>query len=126
MSPVRDRLDAMHPEGRRPTSTGFHSFCRTLGQPGAAAGFAQWSDQMMTRLVADAVRDLIMNQPLCEASSDQTAVQYGITQGLEIAYQLMTDPSVLVPGIYGKGTQPGTEPVTPPEETFDTPADGVV
>lgn len=125
MSPVTDRMNAMHPEGRRPTS-GFHAFCRTLGQPGAAAGYAQWSDQMMTRLVANAIRDIIFNQPIPEASSDQVSVQFGITQGLEIAYQLLTDPSVLVPGIYGKGTNPAAEPTTPPSENFDTPADGVV
>lgn len=125
MSPVADRMNAMHPEGRRPAS-GFHSLCRTLGQSGAAAGYAQWSDQMMTRLVANAIRDIILNQPIPEASSDQVAVQFGITQGLEIAYQLLTDPSVLVPGIYGKGTNPSAEPAALPSESFDTPADGVV
>lgn len=125
MSPAGDRVNAMLPEGRR-SSFGFYALRRVLGEPGAAAGYASWSDQMMTRLVAGTIRDFILNQPVQGLSSDQVAVQFGITQGLDMAYQLLTDPSVLMPGIYGRGTQPSADPVEPPKETFDSPADGEV
>lgn len=124
MSPIGDRINAVRPEGRR-CIPGFHSFRRMLSEPGAAAGFASWSDQMMTRMVADTIRDFILNQPIAGVSSESAAIQFGITQGLEMAYQLLTDPSILVPGIYGKGTQPEADgPVELPDEGFDTPADG--
>ena len=126
MSPASDRVNAMNPEGRMVRSSGFYAFRRLLAKDGAAAGFAEWSNQMMTCMVKDTLRDFILNQPLHGLDAEQVAVQYGITQGLEMALQLLSDPSVLIPGIYGKGTQPGAEPVEPPKESFDTPADGVV
>lgn len=126
MSPSADRVNAMGPEGRMVRSSGFHAFRRLLATNGAAAGFAEWSNQMMTRMVADTIHDFILNQPLHGLDSDQVAVQFGITQGLSMALQLITDPSVLVPGIYGRGTQPEADPVEPPKENFETPADSVV
>lgn len=125
MSPVADRVNAMGPEGRRPRDSGFHALRRFLAKDGAAAGFAEWSNQMMTSMVRDTLQDFILNQPLRGLDSDQVAVQFGITQGLSMALQLITDPSVLVPGIYGRGSQPGTDSAPAPRESFDTPADGV-
>lgn len=125
MSPSSNRVNAMGPEGRRPRDSGFYALRRFLAKDGAAAGFAEWSNQMMTSLVRDTIQDFILNQPLQGLDSDQVAVQYGITQGLSMALQLLTDPSVLVPGIYGKGTQSLAGPFELPPESFDTPADGV-
>ncbi len=107
-------------------SSGLAAFKRTLGSDGAAAGFAVWRDQMMTKMVSDVIRDFILNQPLPGLNSEEVAVQYGITQGLEVAYPLIQDPSGLIPGIFGRGTQPGADGVKPPEETFDTPSDDVL
>lgn len=125
MSPANDRVGAMGPEGRRPRDSGFYALRRFLAKDGAPAGFAEWSNQTMTCMVRDTLQDFILNQPLHGLDSDQVAVQYGITQGLSMALQLITDPSVLVPGIYGKGSQPEVDPSPVPRESFDTPADGV-
>jgi len=122
VSPSSMRLGAVKPGGYIEPS-GLSALAETLGRPGVSASFHTWKTQGMTKLVANAIRDLVMNQPLGISDEDRM-VQYGITQGLEMAYQLMSDPSVLLPGVFGQGTGPGVPAASVPDENFDTPADG--
>lgn len=122
MSPASVRVGAVKPGGYIEPS-GLSALVDALGRPGVSSSFHTWAGQGMTRLIAGAIRDLILNQPLGLSEQD-VHVQYGITQGLEMAYQLISDPSVLLPGVFGQGTSPGTPAVSVPEENFDTPADG--
>lgn len=121
-SPSSTRIGAVKPGGYIEPS-GLADLKDTLGRPGVVSAFHTWKTQRMTQLVAGAIRDLIVNQPLGIADEDRL-VQYGITQGLEMAYQLVSDPSVLLPGVFGQGTSPGAPAASVPDENFDTPADG--
>lgn len=123
-TPAKERLNAVGPGGYIVPS-GLAALRDVLARPGVIATFDTWKGQQLTRLVAGAIRDLIMNQPTAKSSSENIAVQFGITQGLELAYQLLQDPSIILPGVFGSGTQPGAPGVRLPQENFDTPADGV-
>lgn len=90
----------------------------TLGRPNMASVFETWRSQPFTQIIASAVMDLILNQPSSPGMTvDSCAVQYGVTQGLTLAYQLMQDPSVVVPGVFSHGAE------NQPVETFDTAPD---
>ena len=70
----------------------------------------------MTKLVLSAVRDLAVNGPL-SLDVKETAVQYGVTSGLNLAAQLMDDPSVVFPELF---TGIGSSPKRLPEENYET------
>lgn len=91
---------------------------------GNASAFVAWRRDPMTRKVLGAVQDAVLHLPN-GLSNDDRLVQYGMTQGLVYAMQLMTDPSTLWPGVFGKGTE-GESPVTMPMMDFDTSLDDVV
>ena len=51
--------------------------------------------------------------------TQDVAVQYGLTLGLSLAADLMDDPALVLPGMFGtKAGQPAD-----PVETFDEPQD---
>ena len=71
---------------------------------GNAQTFADWRREPMTRLVARAIQHLAVHTPR-ELSSDHLLVQCGITQGLELALQVINDPSAVWTGVFGGGVQ---------------------
>lgn len=79
----------------------------------AATEFKEWSEQRMTRLVRDALRDLALSGPLHVGSSD-VAMQYGVTSGLALALQLVTDPSLVYPELF-TGVSAKPKPVPAPD-----------
>lgn len=90
-------------------ATGGVSALRRMLLPVAAASeFNEWSKSRMTTLVRDALRDLALNGPV-HVSADDATVQYGVTCGLNLALQLVTDPSLVYPelftGVTGKPVQ---------------------
>ncbi len=122
-SPASVRLGSTGPGGYIEPS-GLAALIAVLREPGVVSVFHTWRSQQLTQLVAGALRDLILHQPMGIANEDRL-VQYGVTQGLELAFQLMSDPSVIVPGLFTGGATPGeARPAGIPDENFDTPADG--
>lgn len=70
----------------------------------------------MTRLVLSAIRDLsVFGPPGVEESG--IAVQYGMTAGLNLAAQLIDDPSVVYPELF---TGVVSESVRIPDENYTT------
>lgn len=122
LSPALARLGSVKPGGFVEPS-GLAALVDVLGRPGVASSFDTWRNQPMTGLILNAIRDLIMNQPFGISEEDKL-VQYGVTHGLELAYQLMADPSIVVPGAFGASAPGSAQNAVVPEENFDTPADG--
>lgn len=110
------------PEGHIVPS-GVEDFKRSITGPDASAAFYKWRSDFFAKKMYLALQDLIVHQPQ-GLSSDNLLVQYGVTQGLAIAAQMLVDPSVLWPGVFGKGTL-NWQPPEPeePEMDFSTPSD---
>lgn len=104
-------------------ATGGVSALRRMMLPVAAASeFRQWADQRTTVLVRDALRDLALNGPVHVAAPD-AAVQYGVTVGLNLALQLMTDPSLVYPELF---TGVSARQQAAPEPSFTTSINDVL
>lgn len=124
--PVSARMTAQ-PRPGRVVRGGLNELKLALFSREGAEAFGTWSGQGLTKMFVAALRDIALNPPR-PPSEDQIAVQYGMTLGLSLAAQLIEDPSVVMPGALGAGTLPVSDApdgIRPPEETFDTPADGV-
>lgn len=86
---------------------------------GHASEFADWRREPMTRVVLGALQCAFVHPP-AGLAGDSALVQYGVTQGLAYAMQLLTDPSTLWPGVFGGGV--ATTPDLP-EMDFETSLD---
>jgi hypothetical protein len=73
----------------------------------AEDGFYQWLKLPMTQLFLGAVGELSDFPPMPTAPIDTNYVliQYGMTQGLELAYRLLSNPSRVYPEVFS-GKQP--------------------
>lgn len=80
----------------------------------AAAEFADWSKERMTSLVRGALRDMALNGPVSVDVHD-AAVQYGVTVGLNLAVQLLTDPSLVYPELFTGFTASAPKPLGQPD-----------
>lgn len=89
---------------------------------GNSSAFAEWRSQPMTKLVLRALHGFLLHPPGGFMPAD-TLVQYGVTQGLLLAVQTMTDPSLVWPGVFGDS--PG-DAVKQPEMDFETSLDEVL
>lgn len=88
---------------------------------GNASAFAEWRRHPMTRKVLGAMQDAALHFPK-ELTPEDRMVQYGVTQGLVFAMQLVADPSSIWPGVFGEGTG-GVPAQVPPIMDFDTSID---
>ena len=99
-SPVRDRVSVQAPEGVI-RSSGVPAFRKRYSDPSSAEPFFVWSNQMETKLAADALRDLSLNGPLGMQNPPQDAlIQYGMSLGLALAAQLLSDPTLVFPELF--------------------------
>lgn len=98
-NPARIRADVDRPEGVLAPS-GVSTFRRRFSTPETMELFHEWSGQQVTRLVSNAIRDLALNGPFNPGTLESAAIQYGVSMGLSMAAQLMTDPSVVFPGMF--------------------------
>jgi len=124
--PVSARMAAQPAPGRI-VRGGLNELKRVLFSREGSDAFGTWSGQGLTKLYVSALRDIALNPPR-SSTADDIAVQYGMTLGLSLAAQLIEDPSVVMPSALGAGVLPvsdAPEGMRPPEEKFDTPADGV-
>ena len=103
-------------EGLAAPASGVLALRRHLSRAEMLDTFRKWADDPMTKLVLSAVRDLAVNGPLL-LDVKETAVQYGVASGLNLAAQLMDDPSVVFPELF---TGIGSSPKRLPEENYET------
>lgn len=86
---------------------------------GHASEFADWRREPMTRAVLSALQCAFVHPP-AGLMGDSALVQYGVTQGLAYAMQLLTDPSTLWPGVFGDSAVAVSDM---PEMDFETSLD---
>lgn len=67
---------------------------------GLAAEYTEWSSTRFGRLVVSALRHLALHGPTHYASIDSVPVQYGLSLGLSLAADILTDPSSVFPGVF--------------------------
>ena len=111
MAPVETRIAAGDAPGGFIARSGVDHLKSAL--KGNATLFAEWRREPMTRAVADALRHLAAHPPK-DAAPDQLLVQCGFTEGLQLALQLVDDPSAVWPGVFGDDAKP-----LPPPPTMD-------
>ena len=122
-SPVAERAGGPTPGGALLRS-GVDELRARLSTEDGASAFAAWKDHPVTRLVGNALLGLLVNQPV---NAKEPLVQYGLTQGLALARQVMLDPSSVFPGIFD-GVAPGVvrSPGAAPAESFGTAVDEAI
>ena len=96
-------------EGLAAPASGVLALRRHLSRAEMLDTFRKWADD-------PAVRDLAVNGPL-SLDVKETAVQYGVTSGLNLAAQLMDDPSVVFPELF-TGIDSSSRSL--PEENYET------
>lgn len=120
-APAQTRADAatQAPDGAVVLS-GVAALRRALA--GHASAFADWRREPMTRVVLRALQGFLLHPPAGVQPAD-ALVQYGVSQGLLLALQLMVDPSLIWPGVFGEGA---TQEAGLPEMDFETSLDEVL
>lgn len=120
-APIDQRIDAAE---RSPSGHLVPSGIAVLktALDGKASAFADWRMLPMTRKVLGALQDAAVHFPVGLNPEDRM-VQYGMTQGLMFAMQLIADPSSIWPGVFGKDTNGKTVHGIPPVMDFDTSID---
>lgn len=99
-SPVKNRIAVQAPEGVIRTS-GVPAFRKRYMSPASAEHFFNWAEQAETKLAVDALRDLSLNGPVGMQNPPQDAlIQYGMSLGLALAAQLLTDPTLVFPELF--------------------------
>ena len=105
-TPARARADAAsHVPDGTVVPSGVVALRRALA--GNASAFADWRREPMTRVVLRALQGFVMYPPASVQSTD-ALVQYGVSQGLLLAIQLVADPSLIWPDVFGEGAAQGT------------------
>lgn len=123
MSPIDQRVSAVEssPSGHiAPSGIGLYK--KVL--EGNASEFARWRRDPMTRKVLGALQDAVVHMPV-ELSTEDRLVQYGTSQGLVFALQLLADPSSIWPGVFGKDTNEHDD-LNLPLMDFDTSIDDAI
>lgn len=100
-------------------------FHRQFATKRSAEAFHEWSEHPTTKLVADVLREYALNQPgpgnipAGDLTREYVSVQYGITLGLSMAAQFLSDPSSVCAGVF-TGSSSISHPTAPLEPTYDT------
>lgn len=99
---------------------GLEDFKRFFSRPELGAAHYEWRTLPITVKVIRALRDLATSHPAMPSLQTQdVAVQYGLTLGLSLAADLMDDPALVLPGMFGMKAEQSVDPI----ETFDEPQD---
>ena len=124
MTPATLRALAAGPGGRL-LQSGTAAFLEALAKEGGPSEFDEWRRLPFTRRLDAALLDLALNQNLAGLESRELLVQYGVSQGLALARQLMQDPSSVFRGVFD-GNVPGGSVPGPLHETFDASPDAAI
>lgn len=121
--PAADRLSAVlgTPSGWIVPS-GLREFRNAIGGAENATEFNKWRQSPFTKLLYVALQDAILHPGLVPAPD--VAVQFGVTQGLAFAAQLISDPTVLWPNAFGPGMENARPSTGRPSERFSSSPDG--
>lgn len=103
--------------------SGLAEFRKAVGGAENANAFNEWRSQRFTKLLYLALQDAILH-PGHAIDTDSIPAQYGVTQGLAFAAQLISDPTVLFPNAFGPGMENAPARPRGPIESFSHPPDG--
>lgn len=104
--------------------TGVADLRRTLGSAETARSYADWAGNAFTKLVRRALRDLALNG--FDPAPKDAAIAYGMTLGLQLAAQLMEDPSAVYPDVFSRGGSDDARiSLSTLDQTFDTAPDSI-
>jgi hypothetical protein len=118
MIPVSVRLGATAPDGYI-TPSGASRLRERFLPVESAKVFSDWAELPVTRLVRETLQTLVISGPPGLSAAD-AAVQHGVTSGLSLALQLMTDPSIVYPELFTGVAR--TKPRGVPEPDYSTSA----
>lgn len=119
-SPVQARIASVSGEGVLAPS-GLPAFVRMFSSDESRNAFAEFSRSPVATILVSALRDMALNHHPPVPTAESCAVQYGLTQGLGLAAQLIEDPSVVFPGLFAVKSAPA--PVRP---DFGSSPDSVI
>jgi hypothetical protein len=86
------------------------------GPSGSSTELMRWLDDPVTKHIRECMNTLAMNPP-CGLVSVDTNVNFGLTTGLQLATQVMLDPTILFAHVF---EQPGETALPTPD--YITPA----
>lgn len=100
MTPAAARLSAPHADGLAVRSAVASLFDGLRTNPDFAASVRAWSREPVTQRFIAALDEFAITPPQV-SGADEALVQYGVTQGLVLARQLLVDPSLVAPLVAG-------------------------
>ena len=112
-TPVQSRVASAGRQGYFGVS-GLRDFRDFFTPEEMASVFYEWRTLPVTVKMVRALQDLALSSPSIPGLSAQDVpVQYGITLGIALAVQLLSDPSQIVTGLFG--SRPQDSAGMPPE-----------
>lgn len=103
-TPVHERAEAGASVGGLLSTSGVVRFRQLFSTEQSAAQYNDWANNPIGRTVVAALRDMALNGPASK-DAESLAVQYGITLGLGMAANLITDPSSVYPEMFANPVQ---------------------
>lgn len=95
--PVADRLRSL-PSGGTFVESSVTQMRRRLADPNTLESFMTWSVSPNSMLITNVLRELALNSPVIpHGATDDALIQYGLSQGLSLAAQLISDPASVFP-----------------------------
>lgn len=85
--------------------------------------FVRWRREPVTRRVVAALQDLMVHPPALGNNVD-ALIQYGVQQGLALAFHMCVDPSAIWPEVFTASDE-AESPGVLPEMDFETSIDSV-
>jgi hypothetical protein len=117
LSPASQRIAAAPSDGVL-APAGVATFRRRYLEPNTMERFHDWANQEETKLAVKAIQDLALNGPVgMNQQPEGYAVQYGMTIGLQLAAQILIDPSVIFPEVFRGGVRAPVPTPTPDYES---------
>ena len=95
--PVADRLRSL-PSGGTFIESPVTRMRRRLADPNSLESFMTWSVSPNSMLITSVLQELALNTPVIpQGATDNALIQYGLSQGLSLAAQLISDPASVFP-----------------------------
>lgn len=98
-----------------------HAMLMAMQPPEALSRFHTWRTNPTTILMVEALRELVLDPSTAHHLKQTPEIEYGVTQGLALAAQMLNDPSSLFPELFSRPAPEGGEHI--PDPTYDVPPD---